>query len=274
MNPSDVPLQATFATTRFRHVKIAGMRIFHREAGPSSAPTIVLLHGYPSSSRMYAALIPLLADRYHVIAPDYPGFRQSDASPSVRYAYTFDHLAETKGALLDHLQVERFVFFMQDYGGPVGFRMAVAHPGRVQAMIIQNANAYEEGLGAKWTGIARYWEDPAAHAGKLDAFMSLEGARVRHLGDSPNVDRYDPDCWQDARAYARDLPDAEIHILDGGHFALDEDTDGDARLPGAPAGPTRDVVGRPFPDRPIRWSNFSPARPELFLIRCETGRQT
>ncbi len=276
------------------HANVAGVNLFYLEAGSKDAPTVVLLHGYPSSSRMYVPLIPLLADRYHLIAADYPGFGQSEAPPPSRYRYTFDHLAETMGALLEQVEIGRYVLFMQDYGGPVGMRMALAHPGRVQALIVQNANAYHEGLGPKWAGIARYWADPAAHPEQLDAFVSLEGAKQRHLGNSPNPERYDPDAWTEefallsrpgqheiqaallydyrtnvaaypawqawlraykppllvlwgrydpsfivpgALAYARDVPDAEIHILDAGHFALDEQADQVGQL-------TRDFLAR------------------------------
>jgi len=282
------------STTTYHSVDIGGVKIFYREAGPKNAPVIVLLHGYPSSSRMYDPLLPLLADRYHLIAPDYPGFGQSDGPPPSTYRYTFDHLAETMETLLAKLGVQRYVLFMQDYGGPVGFRMAIAHPDRIQALIVQNANAYEEGLGAKWKGIAKYWDEPPAHPEQVDAFVSLEGAKQRHLGNSPNVDRYNPDTWMDeyailsrpgereiqaallydyrtnvasypawqawlrqhkpptlvmwgrydpsfivpgAEAYKRDVPDAELHILDAGHFALDEQTDEIARL-------TRDFLQR------------------------------
>lgn len=275
------------ATITYHRTEVEGVRVFYRQAGPRNAPTIVLLHGYPSSSRMYATLLPLLASRYHLIAPDYPGFGHSDAPPPSRWAYTFDHLAETVHALLRALEIERYVLLMQDYGGPVGFRIACRHPDEVRAIIVQNANVYEEGLGAKWTGIARFWTDPAAHADQIDAFTSLEGARQRHVGNSPNAERYDPDLWTDehaflsrpgqrkiqsellydyrtnvasypawqawlrahrpptlvlwgrhdpsflvpgALAYARDVPDAEIHLLDAGHFALDEKTDEVASL--------------------------------------------
>jgi pimeloyl-ACP methyl ester carboxylesterase len=269
------------------HATVAGVNLFYVEAGPKDVPTVVLLHGYPSSSRMYAPLIPQLADRYHLIAPDYPGFGQSEAPSPSRYRYTFDHLAETMDALLEQLEVDRYVLFMQDYGGPVGMRMALGHPQRVQALLVQNANAYQEGLGVKWAGIARYWADPAAHPEQVAAFMSLEGAKQRHLGDSPHPERYDPDTWTEefallsrpgqreiqaallydyrtnvaayptwqawlrqhrpptlvmwgrydpsfivpgAWGYGRDVPDAEIHILDAGHFALDEQADQVAQL--------------------------------------------
>jgi len=275
-------LPSTSASITYHRAEVEEVSIFYREAGPKDAPAIVLLHGYPSSSRMYDTLIPLLADRFHLIAPDYPGFGQSEAPSSSRYRYTFDHLAETTDRLLEQLGIDRYVLFMQDYGGPVGFRIALAHPERVQAVIVQNANAYEEGLGPKWAGIAKYWTDRTRHPEQLDAFVSLEGARQRHLGNTPNPERYNPDTWTDeyailsrpgereiqgellydyqsnvasyprwqawlrqhrpptlvlwgrydpsfivpgALAYQRDVPTAELHILDAGHFALDEQTD-------------------------------------------------
>ena len=280
-------MYSTSASTTFRHANVGGVNLFYREAWPKDAPTIILLHGYPSSSRMYGPLIPLLADRYHLIAPDYPGFGQSEAPLPSRFRYTFYHLAEMMGALVERLNADRYVLFMQDYGGPVGMRMALGHPQRVQALIVRNANAYEEGLGPKWAGIARYWADPAAHPEQVEAFTSLEGAKQRHVGNSPHPERYDPDTWIDefallsrpgqreiqaallydyrtnvaaysvwqawlrqhmpptfvmwgrydpsfivpgALAYARDIPDAEIHILDAGHFALDEQADEVAQL--------------------------------------------
>jgi len=236
---------------------------------------------------MYDPLIPLLAGRYHLIAPDYPGFGQSEAPAPSRYRYTFDHLAETMEALLEQLQVERYVLFMQDYGGPVGMRMALDQPQRIQALVVQNANSYAEGLGPKWAGIAKYWDDPAAHPEQVAAFISLEAAKQRHLGNSPNPERYNPETWTEefallsrpgqreiqaallydyrtnvaayptwqawlrqnrpptlvlwgrydpsfivpgALAYSRDVPDVEIHLLDAGHFALDEQPDQVAQL--------------------------------------------
>ncbi|QDY44339.1 alpha/beta fold hydrolase [Candidatus Pantoea soli] len=266
--------------TYHRH-ETQGVNIFYREAGPAEAPTLVLLHGYPSTSRMYAPLIPLLAVHYHFIAPDYPGFGLSDAPPPGKYTYTFDSLAGTMSQFLKEIGVKKYVLFMQDYGGPVGFRMAMSRPENVQAIIIQNANAYQEGLGKKWTDIARYWQDRSSHPEQLRAFTSLEGARQRHLGNSPSPEHYNPEEWLQeydmlsrpgqqaiqasllydyrnnvksyplwqkwmrehrpkalvlwgrydpsfivpgAEAYRRDLPDAQIHILDAGHFALDEAT--------------------------------------------------
>lgn len=284
----------TTASTTYHSAQVDGVKLFYREAGPKDAPTIVLLHGYPSSSRMWNRLIPLLADRYHLIAPDYPGFGQSEAPAPDRYRYTFDHLADTTAALLNQLGIGRYTLFMQDYGGPVGFRIAMAAPEKVQAIIVQNANAYREGLGPKWTNIAQFWADPKAHPEQVDAFVGYEGTRARHLGTSPNPERYDPDEWGDefvmlshpgqraiqaallydyqtnvasyprwqawlrehkpkllvmwgrydpsfivpgAEGYRRDVPTAELHVLDAGHFALDEKTEDIARL-------TRDFMAR------------------------------
>jgi len=275
-----IPAVATAApATRYHWVEVEGLRLFYRESGPADAPAVVLLHGYPSSSRMYEPLLASLSGRYHVIAPDYPGFGHSDAPAPESWPYTFDHLAETIERLLDVLKVDRFTLVMQDYGGPVGFRIAMRNAEKVRAIVVQNANAYREGLGPKWEGIARYWKNPAAHRAEVEKFTSLEGARQRHIGTSPNIELYDPDSWTDefaflsqpgqraiqaallydyrtnvasypawqqwlrehrpptlvlwgrfdpsfivpgALAFAGDVPDAEIHILDAGHFALDE----------------------------------------------------
>jgi pimeloyl-ACP methyl ester carboxylesterase len=275
-------LPSTSVTTTYHRAEVGGVGVFYREAGPADAPTIVLLHGYPSSSRMYETLIPLLATRYHLIAPDYPGFGQSDAPPPSQYTYSFDHLAETIDALLEQLKISRYSLYLQDYGAPVGYRIMLAHPERVQALVIQNGNAYEEGLGVKWKGIAQYWAEPKAHPEVPVAFTSLEAAKVRHAGGSPNPERYNPELWLEefafmsrpgehqilepllydyqtnvasypawqawlrqykpatlvvwgrydssfispgAEAYKRDVPDAEIHLLEAGHFALDEKVD-------------------------------------------------
>src|SRR3984957_14880661 len=123
-------LPSTSATTTYHRTEVGGVGVFYREAGPRDAPTIVLLHGFPSSSRMYETLIPLLATRYHLIAPDYPGFGQSDALPPSQYTYTFDHLAETTNKLLEQLSVARYSLYLQDYGAPVGYRVMLAHPER------------------------------------------------------------------------------------------------------------------------------------------------
>ncbi|APR36335.1 alpha/beta fold hydrolase [Paraburkholderia sp. SOS3] len=281
------PLASISSTTSYHRATVDNIRIFYREAGPTDAPTIVLLHGFPSSSREFDSLIPLLATRYHLIAPDFPGFGQSDAPSAEAYAYTFDHLAQTTSELLDQLGVRRYSLYLHDYGGPVGFRIMAQHPERVQTLIIQNANAYREGLGAKWTGIAQYWADPNAHPEVLDTFISFAATEQRHTAGTSHPERYDPDTWTDeyahlsrpgqreiqgallydyrtnvasypawqawlrahkpptlvvwgkndpsfiapgAEAYARDLPNAEIHLLDAGHFAFDEQVDEIASL--------------------------------------------
>lgn len=291
LNP---PRPSASASTIYCYVEIDSVRIFLREAGPPDAPTVVVLHSYSSSSRQYDALLPLLADRYHLVAPDYPGFGHSNALPPDRFAYRFDNLAMTMGALVARLGIAHHAPLMQNYGGPVRFRMATAHPEQVTAIIVQNANAFAEGLGPKWRNITRFWDDPAAHPEQVDTFMSLEGAKQRHIYTSRHPEHHNPDSWTDehvalmrpgqreiqaaplldcrtdvaaypawqawmrahrppilvlwgrndlsflvpgAEAYRCDLPDAEVHILDGGHFAMDEQTAGVARL-------TRDFLGR------------------------------
>ena len=194
-------MESTSATTSYHRVTVDGVGIFYREAGPKNAPTIVLLHGFPSSSREFDALIPLLATRYHLIAPDFPGFGESDAPPSSSYAYTFDNLARTINSLLEQLKVDTYTFYLHDYGGPVGFRIMLARPERLQALIIQNANAYKEGLGAKWAAIAQYWTDPQAHAQVFDAFVSRTATEQRHTLGTSHPERYNPDTWTDEYAF-------------------------------------------------------------------------
>src|SRR3569833_2383514 len=179
------PLQSSSATTTYHVVRVDGLRLFYREAGPKEAPTIVLLHGFPSSSREFDSLIPLLAVHFHLVAPDFPGFGQSEAPSPSTYTYTFDQLAKTTGHLLEQLGINKYSLYLHDYGGPVGFRIILQHPARLQSLIIQNANAYQEGLGPKWAGIARYWADPKGHPEVVDAFTSLAAAEQRHtLGTS------------------------------------------------------------------------------------------
>jgi pimeloyl-ACP methyl ester carboxylesterase len=280
-------LESTSATTTYHRVTVDGVGVFYREAGPTNAPTIVLLHGFPSSSREFDTLIPLLATRYHLVAPDFPGFGQSDAPPASSYVYTFDNLAKTINGLLEQLQISNYSFFLHDYGGPVGFRIMAKHPERLQALIIQNANTYEEGLGAKWAGIAQYWDDPKAHPEVFDAFVSFAATEQRHTLGTSHPELYNPDTWTDeyahlsrpgqreiqasllydyrtnvasysawqtwlrehkpptlvvwgrndpsfiapgGKAYKQDVPDAEIYMLDAGHFALDEKNDEIASL--------------------------------------------
>jgi pimeloyl-ACP methyl ester carboxylesterase len=175
------PIPSTNATTTYRRVEVNGVDIFYREAGPENAPTIVLLHGFPSSSREFDTLIPLLATKYHLIAPDYPGFGLSDAPARTAYTYTFDHLAQTMSDFLEKLEVAHYTVYLHDYGAPIGFRIILAHPDRLRTLIIQNGNIYKAGLGAKWTRIAEYWAEPKAHPEVLSAFLSFEATKERHV---------------------------------------------------------------------------------------------
>ena len=186
----------------YKTTAVAGIQMFYREAGPQEAPVILLLHGFPSSSRMFATLIPLLAGQYHLIAPDYPGFGHSDAPSPDTFAYTFDHLAVCVAQLLDQLGVTRYALYLQDYGGPVGFRLAVAHPERVTALIIQNAVVHLEGLSDAWTIRKAFWQDRAAHEDQLRrALLSRDVARQRHTGGVANPERIDPDTWTEEFAF-------------------------------------------------------------------------
>lgn len=266
-------------STTYQTIAIDGLPVFYREAGPRDAPVLVLLHGLPSSSRMYEPLLQRLTDRYRLIAPDYPGFGHSASPTPAEFAYTFDHLAEVMTAFTAALGLSRYSLFMQDYGGPVGLRMAMAHPARVDALIIQNAVAHESGLSELWGPRRAFWADRAAHEVELrHNLLSLEATRRRHVGSDPRIELYDPDLWTDEFAflsrpgqadiqielfydyrsnvaaysswqdwlrrtqprllviwgkydpsfdisepdsYQRDVPGAEVHILDAGHFALD-----------------------------------------------------
>lgn len=286
--PSSACISSTSATITYRSVFIDGVKIFYREAGPRDAPTLLLLHGYPSSSRQFDSLIPLLADCYHIVAPDYPGFGQSDAPPPSAFAYTFDRIAAVIDAFTDALRLSRYVLYVNDYGGPIGFRLAVKHPERIRAMVVQNAVCSDEGLGPAWDIRRAYWKDRAQYEDTvIPGFTSLEGAKQRHVGSSPHPERYNPDTWTDeyallarpgARAiqadlfydyqtnvasyrawqawlrahqppllvlwgrydpsfalagadvYRREVPTAEVHILDAGHFAFDEAVDEIAAL--------------------------------------------
>ncbi|MGY4476135.1 alpha/beta fold hydrolase [Bradyrhizobium sp. USDA 3364] len=288
MQASANSLQSSRHSISYHTVDVLGVNIFYREAGPADAPVVLLLHGFPSSSRMWEPLLPFLADKYHVVAPDYPGFGNSSAPAPSSFEYSFDNLARVTNEFATKLGLTRYVLFMQDYGGPVGFRLALSHPERVRAIIVQNAVAHEQGLGPVWEARRKFWADPVRELDKLKAnFTSFEATRQRHVGTSPHPDRYDPDLWGDesaflsrpgqadiqatlfldyrtnvasyplwqkwlreaqpptlvvwgkydpsftvagATAYAEDVPSAEVHILDAGHFALDEATDEIAAL--------------------------------------------
>jgi len=267
----------------YRTIKVDGLNIFYREAGPKDAPILLLLHGLPSSSRMFEPLLDRLSDKYRLIAPDYPGFGHSDWPDPKQFAYTFDHIASVIDDFTQALGLNHYTLYMQDYGGPVGFRLILAHPERVQALIVQDAVAHNEGLGVNWTTRRAYWADRGKYEDALrNNLLSLAATRTRHLGDDPNTELYDPDLWTDEyrflnspgqgqiqidlfydyrsnvdaypkwqvwmqkaqpkllvlwgkhdlsfdlgepERYRRDVPNAEVHVLDAGHFALDTKAD-------------------------------------------------
>jgi len=265
--------------TTYRTVTVDGLNIFYREAGPKDAPALLLLHGFPSSSRMFEPLFSRLADRYHLVAPDYPGFGHSDWPDVAQFDYTFDHLTQVVDRFTQVIGLQRYTLYMQDYGGPIGMRLAIAHPDRVEALIVQNAVAHDSGLGPNWQPRRAFWADRTANEAALrSSLLSPAATRTRHVGSDPAVERYDPDLWTDEIAFLsqpgqlhiqtelfydyrtnvsaypqwqswlqrmqprllvvwgkydpsfqlsepeslrRDVPQAEIHIVDGGHFALD-----------------------------------------------------
>jgi pimeloyl-ACP methyl ester carboxylesterase len=269
--------------TFYRTIQVDGLSIFYREAGPKDAPTLLLLHGLPSSSRMFEPLLARLSDRYHLIAPDYPGFGHSDWPDPKKFAYTFDHIAEIMNHFAEALGLSHYTLYMQDYGAPVGFRTALAHPERVEALIVQDGVAHNEGLGPNWKTRRAFWKDRAPNETALRSnLLSLQTTKTRHLGDDPNVEQYDPDLWTDEfcflnqprqaqiqsdlfydyrtnvdaypkwqawmqktqpklliiwgkhdlsfdlgepERYRKDVPKAEVHVLDAGHFALDTKAD-------------------------------------------------
>jgi pimeloyl-ACP methyl ester carboxylesterase len=272
----------------YRTVQVDGLSVFYREAGPKEAPTILLLHGLPSSSRMFQPLLARLADSYHLVAPDYPGFGHSDWPDPKQFDYTFDHIAVVMNDFTEALGLQHYTLYMQDYGGPVGFRMALAHPERVQALIVQDAVSHNEGLGVNWVTRRAFWADRAKNDEALRKnLLSMAATKTRHVGDDPHVELYDPDLWTDEYAflnspgqgqiqsdlfydyrtnvgnypkwqawmqktqprllvlwgkhdlsfdsgeperYRKDVPKAEVHVLDAGHFALDTKADEMAEL--------------------------------------------
>jgi len=190
---------ALLPAVAYRRAAISGLDIFYRDAGPADAPVIVLLHGFPSSSHMFRDLIPALADRYRVIAPDYPGFGYSSAPAPEDFAYGFDALADVVEALLADLGLRRYVLYMQDFGGPVGFRIAARHPERVIGLIVQNAVANLEGFAASAAGaFAPYWADRNGETEKpVRGFLTAETTRFQYEhGSSARSDRVSPDAWQ------------------------------------------------------------------------------
>jgi pimeloyl-ACP methyl ester carboxylesterase len=198
-------------TTFYRTVRVDGLSIFYREAGSPALPTILLLHGLPSSSRMFGPLLARLSNDFHLVAPDYPGFGHSDWPDPKTFSYTFDRYAEIVARFTETLGLERYTLYMQDYGGPVGFRMALARPERVEAMIVQDAVAHDEGLGANWKTRRAFWADRAANEAALRTnLLSVATTRTRHVGSDPNVERYDPDLWTDEFAFLNQPGQADI----------------------------------------------------------------
>lgn len=267
-------------TVRYRTKRIDGVELFYREAGPANAPTVVLLHGFPTSSNMYRNLIPALATKYRVIAPDYPGFGHSEVPSREQFQYTFAHLADLTNRLLTELRADRYALYVMDYGAPVGYRLALKHPERVTALVVQNGNAYEEGLKEFWNPIKAYWASGSkADREVLRGATTLAATREQYLDGVKDQSRIDPTAWlvdqalldrpgnaeiqldlfydyrtnvalypkfheffrnrqpptlivwgrndkifptEGAQAYLRDLPKAELHLLDSGHFALED----------------------------------------------------
>jgi pimeloyl-ACP methyl ester carboxylesterase len=167
---------------RYQHATVDGQKIFYREAGPANAPTILLLHGFPTSSHMFRNLIPALSNSYHVVAPDLPGFGFSDAPDRKRFRYTFENLANVIDRFTQTIGLERYAIYVFDYGAPVGFRLALAHPERITAIISQNGNAYEEGLSEGWNPIQKYWKQPTAeNRATLREFLTPEATRSQYL---------------------------------------------------------------------------------------------
>ncbi len=182
---------------RHRYTSVLGHRVFYREAGPADAPAVVLLHGYPTSSRMFRHLIPALADRFHVIAPDHLGFGRSAAPPADEFAYSFDALAEVTEELLAQLRLERYALYVQDYGAPIGWRLALRHPHAVTAIVSQNGNAYDEGFVPDfWAPVWAYAQspDPSTEAALREA-LSEEAIRRQYLHGVAEPELVDPDTW-------------------------------------------------------------------------------
>lgn len=180
----------------YNTIKIDGQNIFYREAGDKRKPTILLLHGFPSSSFMFRNLIPLLADKFHLVAPDYPGFGQSSMPKVNEFEYTFENLTNIVDKFTQQLKLDKYSIYVQDYGSPVGFRLAVKHPERIQAVIVQNGNAYEIGLGEPAAPLKSYGETGDEKIGeKLKDFLTFEATKGQYIGDARNPQLVSPDTW-------------------------------------------------------------------------------
>jgi pimeloyl-ACP methyl ester carboxylesterase len=197
----------------FHTVVADGMNVFYREAGAAGAPVILLLHGYPTSSHMFRELIPRLAGKYRVIAPDLPGFGFTTVPAERKYQYTFDALAKTVEAFVDALGLTRYAIYIFDYGAPTGLRLAVAHPERVTAIISQNGNAYEEGLGDAWDPIKAYWREPTQeHRDALRQFLTLEATKWQYTHGVANPELVAPEAYTLDAALLERPGNAEIQL--------------------------------------------------------------
>jgi pimeloyl-ACP methyl ester carboxylesterase len=181
----------------YKYAVVDGNKIFYREAGPATAPTILLLHGFPTSSHMFRNLIPALADSYHVVAPDLPGFGFSDSPERKGFAYTFENLAKVIERFTQSIGLQRFAIYVFDYGAPVGLRLALAHPERVTGIISQNGNAYEEGLSQGWNPIQKYWKEPTPeNRAALRAFLTPEATKFQYLHGVPDPTLVAPETYE------------------------------------------------------------------------------
>jgi pimeloyl-ACP methyl ester carboxylesterase len=197
-HPSATAVETATRKVLHKTVKVGGLDIFYREAGPKDAPVMLLLHGFPTSSQMFRNLIPALADRYRVIAPDYPGFGHSSMPPREQFPYTFDNLAGVVEQFTETLGLKSYSLYVQDYGAPVGYRIAVKHPERVTAIVVQNGNAYEEGLDNDfWKPIKAYWKEPASKDKRdtLCAFLKLDATKWQYTHGVKNPELISPDAW-------------------------------------------------------------------------------
>jgi pimeloyl-ACP methyl ester carboxylesterase len=276
--------KTTNSVVTYNTVKVGGVNVFYREAGDKSKPTILLLHGFPASSHMFRNLIPRLADKYHVVAPDYPGYGQSSMPKVTEFNYTFDNLAKVIEKFAGTIGLQKYSLYTQDIGAPVGFRLAAKNPERVQALVVQNGNAYEESLeGDFWSPTKAYWKERSEkNESVLRKFLTMDATKWQYTQGARNLNRISPDTWtldqalidregnkeiqlqifyvygsnpplypqwqayfrkyqpptlivwgkndpifpaEAAEPYKRDLKNLEFHLLDTGHFALEEDGD-------------------------------------------------